>query len=35
MGKTYEKIYEITYGETDGRGNCRITSMMNFFLIVV
>lgn len=31
MGKTYEKIYEITYGETDGRGDCRITSMMSFF----
>lgn len=31
MGKTYEKIYEVTYGETDGRGNCRITSIMNFF----
>lgn len=31
MGKTYEKIYEVTYGETDGRGDCRITSIMNFF----
>lgn len=31
MGKAYEKVYEVTYGETDGRKDCRITSMMNFF----
>ena len=31
MGKAYEKFYEVTYGETDGRKDCRITSMMNFF----
>lgn len=31
MGKAYEKVYEVTYGETDGRKECRITSMMGFF----
>lgn len=31
MVKTYEKKYEITYGEVDGRKDCRITSMMSFF----
>lgn len=34
MGKAYEKVYEVTYGETDGRKDCRITSMMNFFQTV-
>ncbi len=35
MGKAYEKVYEVTYGETDGRKDCRITSMMNFFRLLL